>query len=205
MLFDASRKQETVCKIDETALTKGQIRKLSALRIFLEPAIADEAFAKWLDRTIEAPEADRRAEGRLRYAVDSGPGRQAFDPTGAVTSCGEAAGASSSNRAKPDRRRQTGRLHVRDAARIGTKVETGQRQTESGSMLNPRACDTMTGAFAGSSRRHREYNQKADLGYLSAPGLRRRDRTGRNMPQLWRNPRAVELPERFFGERFGPI
>ena len=97
MLFDASRKQETVCKIDETALTKGQIRKLSALRIFLEPAIADEAFAKWLDRMIEAPEADRDAEvvsdtlwtlvqaGRLsirrgRYIVRRGRRRVIVEP-----------------------------------------------------------------------------------------------------------------------------
>ena len=48
--------------IDETALTKGQLRKLNALRKSLGPAIADEAFAKWLDQPIEAPEADRDAE-----------------------------------------------------------------------------------------------------------------------------------------------
>ena len=48
--------------IDEAALTKGQVRKLNALRKSLGPAIADEAFAKWLAQSIEAPEADTNAE-----------------------------------------------------------------------------------------------------------------------------------------------
>lgn len=48
--------------IDETALTKGRIRKLNALRKSLGPAIADEAFSKWLDETAEAPETDENAE-----------------------------------------------------------------------------------------------------------------------------------------------
>ena len=48
--------------IDETALTKGQLRKLNALRKSLGPSIADEAFAKWLDQAAEAPAADDNAE-----------------------------------------------------------------------------------------------------------------------------------------------
>ena len=48
--------------IDESALSKGQLRKLNALRKSLGPVIADEAFAKWLDQSVEAPEADRNAE-----------------------------------------------------------------------------------------------------------------------------------------------
>ena len=48
--------------IDEADLTKGQVRKLNALRKSLGPAIADEAFAKWLARPAEAPEPDRNAE-----------------------------------------------------------------------------------------------------------------------------------------------
>ena len=48
--------------IDETSLKKGQLRKLNALRKSLGPAIADEAFSKWLDQTAEAPEADENAE-----------------------------------------------------------------------------------------------------------------------------------------------
>ena len=48
--------------IDETALTKGQIRKLNALRKSIGPAIADEAFSRWLDQRIEEPEVDANAE-----------------------------------------------------------------------------------------------------------------------------------------------
>ena len=48
--------------IDESSLTKGQLRKLNALRKSLGPAIADEAFAKWLDQAFEAPETDVNAE-----------------------------------------------------------------------------------------------------------------------------------------------
>ena len=47
--------------IDESSLTKGQLRKLNALRKSLGPAIADEAFAKWLDQAVEAPETDVNA------------------------------------------------------------------------------------------------------------------------------------------------
>ena len=47
--------------IDETTLTKGQLRKLNALRKSLGQAIADEAFAKWLDRAVEEPEVDENA------------------------------------------------------------------------------------------------------------------------------------------------
>ena len=48
--------------IDESALSKGQLRKLTALRRSLGPAIADEAFAKWLAQSVEVPEVDRGAE-----------------------------------------------------------------------------------------------------------------------------------------------
>ncbi len=47
--------------IDEATLTKGQLRKLTALRKSLGSAIADEAFAKWLDQAAEAPEVDENA------------------------------------------------------------------------------------------------------------------------------------------------
>ena len=83
--------------IDETSLTKGQLRKLNALRKSLGPVIADEAFAKWLDQTAEAPEADRNAgiisdalwnlvqEGRVSirrggYIVRRGRGRVIVEP-----------------------------------------------------------------------------------------------------------------------------
>ena len=48
--------------IDEAALKKGQLRKLNALRKSVGPAIADEAFAKWLDLEVEAPDTDENAE-----------------------------------------------------------------------------------------------------------------------------------------------
>ena len=78
--------------IDESVLTKGQLRKLVALRKSLGPAIADEAFAKWFGQQVEAPEADKNeqviadalwgliAEGRLSirrggYVIRRGRGR----------------------------------------------------------------------------------------------------------------------------------
>lgn len=48
--------------IDEAALTKGHLRKLNALRKSVGPAIADDAFVKWLDRQVEEPETDRSAK-----------------------------------------------------------------------------------------------------------------------------------------------
>ena len=48
--------------IDEAALTKGQVRKLNALRKSLGTAIADEAFFKWLAQAAnDEPEADENA------------------------------------------------------------------------------------------------------------------------------------------------
>ena len=77
---------------DESALTKGQTRKLNALRRSLGTAIADEAFEKWLQLAVEAQETDENAEkisealwsliqdGKLRirrggYVVRRGRGR----------------------------------------------------------------------------------------------------------------------------------
>ena len=51
-------------------------------------------------------------------------------------------------------------------------------------MLNPRAYDTMTGAFAGLSMRHTEYKQKANFGFVNAPRTHLRARTGRNTTKL---------------------
>ena len=47
---------------DETTLTKGQIRKLNALRKSLGSSIADEAFAKWLAQSDDAPDRDENAD-----------------------------------------------------------------------------------------------------------------------------------------------
>ena len=83
--------------IDEAALTKGQLRKLNALRKSVGPAIADEAFSKWLEQSAEAPETDKNAEiisnalwdmiqqGRLSirrggYIVRRGRGRVIVEP-----------------------------------------------------------------------------------------------------------------------------
>ena len=86
--------------IDETILTKGQLRKLGALRKSLGPAIADEAFSKWLALAAnDAPEADENAEviadtlwglvrnGKLTirrggYIVRRGRGRVIAEPAG---------------------------------------------------------------------------------------------------------------------------
>ena len=83
--------------IDEAALSKGNLRKLNALRKSIGPAIADEAFAKWLDQTIKTPETDENAEviadalwgmiqeGRVSirrggYVVRRGRGRVIVEP-----------------------------------------------------------------------------------------------------------------------------
>ena len=77
---------------DESQLTKGQLRKLTALRKSLGPDIADDAFGKWVEQqSKEAPEDPNVAvltsalmplveEGRLRiprggYHVRRGRGR----------------------------------------------------------------------------------------------------------------------------------
>ena len=77
----------------KSQLTKGQLRKLNALRKSLEdPEIADEAFAKWYAKFAGGAEGDKtaalisktleplRAKGKLRiprggYLVKSGRGR----------------------------------------------------------------------------------------------------------------------------------
>ena len=83
--------------IDETSLKKGQLRKLNALRKSVGPAIADEAFSKWLAQAAEAPEADENAtviadtlwgliqDGKLAirrggYIVRRGRGRVIVEP-----------------------------------------------------------------------------------------------------------------------------
>ena len=47
--------------IDEMNLTKGQLRKLNALRKSVGTAIADEAFAEWLVQANDEPEIDENA------------------------------------------------------------------------------------------------------------------------------------------------
>ncbi len=78
--------------IEESLLTKGQLRKLVALRKSLGATIADQAFTKWLTQSVKATEPDRNEqviadtlwgliqEGRLSiqrggYIVRRGHGR----------------------------------------------------------------------------------------------------------------------------------
>ncbi len=85
--------------IDEASLRKGELRKLNALRKSLGQAIADEAFAKWLDQGREVPAVDRDAEvirdalwglvqnrklfiRRGGYVVRRGRGRVIVEPAG---------------------------------------------------------------------------------------------------------------------------
>lgn len=53
-----------MAKIDEKALTKGELRKLNALRKSIGDELGTEAFAKWLAKKpqIEAQKVDRVAE-----------------------------------------------------------------------------------------------------------------------------------------------
>ena len=84
---------------DESALMKGQLRKLTALRKSLGPAIADEAFAKWLQQAAVELEQDENAkaisdalwdliqQGKLSirrggYIVRRGRGRVTVEPAG---------------------------------------------------------------------------------------------------------------------------
>lgn len=50
-------------RINEKGLSKGEIRKLNALRKSLGEDIADKAFAEWLDKAASAPgaRADKNA------------------------------------------------------------------------------------------------------------------------------------------------
>ena len=48
--------------IDESALSKGRLRKFNALRKSLGQTIADEAFSKWLEQNAVMPETDENAE-----------------------------------------------------------------------------------------------------------------------------------------------
>lgn len=84
---------------DESTLMKGQLRKLAALRKSLGPAIADEAFAKWLQQAAAGPENDENTkaisdalwsliqEGKLfirrgGYVVRRGRRRVIVEPAG---------------------------------------------------------------------------------------------------------------------------
>ena len=52
----------TASSIDESALTKGQLRKLNALRKSVGPDIGERAFAAWLVSQGKAETADKNIE-----------------------------------------------------------------------------------------------------------------------------------------------
>ncbi len=86
--------------IDESTLTKGQLRKLNALRKSVGNDIGEQAFAEWLTLQSKAVPADRNAkriaealwplveQGTLRiprgggYLVKRGRGRIVVEPAG---------------------------------------------------------------------------------------------------------------------------
>jgi len=85
--------------IDESALTKGQLRKLNALRKSVGSDIGERAFAEWLSARATVAPADRNAErvlgalwplverGALKiprggYLIKRGRGRIVVEPAG---------------------------------------------------------------------------------------------------------------------------
>lgn len=83
--------------LDESALTKGQLRKLNALRKSVGHEIGERAFAEWLSSRAAEKETDKNAEliagslwalieqGQLRirpggYIVKRGRGRIIVEP-----------------------------------------------------------------------------------------------------------------------------
>ena len=66
--------------IDESSLTKGQIRKLTALRKSIGDDLADDAFSKWLARqeVAAAPASDPVAD-RLVEALSGFEGDRKFN------------------------------------------------------------------------------------------------------------------------------
>ena len=98
----------TASPIDESALTRGQLRKLIALRKSVGSDIGERAFAEWLALQAKSEKADRNLEmivdalwplirqGKLTirrggYLVRRGRGRLIVEP-------GEAAAAASADR-----------------------------------------------------------------------------------------------------------
>ncbi len=87
----------TASSIDESTLTKGQLRKLNVLRKSVGPDIGERAFAEWLASQAKVEKADKNIEtitdalwplvqqGRLRirrggYLVRRGRGRLIVEP-----------------------------------------------------------------------------------------------------------------------------
>ncbi len=61
-----------ITKIDEKNLTKGQLRKLNALRKSLGTEIAERAFAEWLaQQTKERPAQEDKVAAAIAEAVEN--------------------------------------------------------------------------------------------------------------------------------------
>ena len=103
MIESEGQSPTAVKAIDESALTKGQLRKLNALRKSVGPDIGERAFTEWLASQGEVERADKNVEtivealwplvqqGRLQirrggYLVRRGRGRL-------IVELGEAASA----------------------------------------------------------------------------------------------------------------
>ena len=97
MIESEGKSYMNVNTIDESALTKGQLRKLNALRKSVGPDIGERAFAEWLASQAKAETADKNIEtivdalwplvqqGRLTirrggYLVTRGRGRILVEP-----------------------------------------------------------------------------------------------------------------------------
>ncbi len=97
MIESTGRSQSNMNTIDEGALTKGQLRKLDALRKSVGADIGERAFAEWLSSQAKAEKADRNVEmivdalwplvqqGKLQirrggYLVTRGRGRILVEP-----------------------------------------------------------------------------------------------------------------------------
>jgi len=58
-------------KIDESSLTKGQLRKLNAVRKSFGPEIADKAFAQWLaEAPAELPGPEDENAKQIQAAIE---------------------------------------------------------------------------------------------------------------------------------------
>ncbi|MEX2615949.1 MAG: hypothetical protein WD767_07625 [Alphaproteobacteria bacterium] len=66
--------------IDEKDLTKGQVRKLNALRKSIGDDLAEEAFRKWLDRqaSAQAPERPDPVAVKIAQALGKFEGDTSF-------------------------------------------------------------------------------------------------------------------------------
>lgn len=58
-MHDSNPGQKKIMTINESDLTKGQIRKLNALRKSIGDSLAEEAFAKWLKQQKSETKEDR--------------------------------------------------------------------------------------------------------------------------------------------------